>query len=217
MQVHSPVIDGLEKFEVNFGGPDCGQPQYIPLPALVSRDKEKTVMSRWKFTPEERAQIATGADLFLRIWTFGHAYPPTNVQIIGPVAGLSPSFYVNEFGFPLTQTEIDALQDEWDRKVARMKEPGNTISSPRSDVVKFADLMTQAMNSKHVERESREEPHYTSSEYSMKHAFDCLKDKIEQLEYHVQQGNKERAIKTAVHMANFCMVIAAKVEADQKL
>jgi soluble cytochrome b562 len=87
----------------------------------------------------------------------------------------------------------------------------------RDDVQKFAEQMSAAMDSKQVERETRNDPHYMSPEYQLRHAFDCLKDKIEQLESHTERGNKERTVKTAVHMANFCMIIAAKVEADQKL
>ncbi len=76
----SPVIEGLEPYEVVFGDPDIGQPQYIPLPAL--RSPEGQVMSRWELTNEERLWIANGADVFITIHTFNEPYPPTSVTIL---------------------------------------------------------------------------------------------------------------------------------------
>lgn len=82
----SPVIRGLEKYEVVYG---AAQPEYIPLPSLRSPDGR--VMSRWQFTEEERKQIADGADLLLTIHTFNQPYPPTQVAI-GRV-GDNPAFH----------------------------------------------------------------------------------------------------------------------------
>jgi hypothetical protein len=77
----SPVINGLESHETNFGGDAVGQPQYIRLPALVSRDAQRRVLSRWEFTPEEREMIAQGADVYVALMTFGHPYQPTIVFV----------------------------------------------------------------------------------------------------------------------------------------
>jgi hypothetical protein len=73
----SPVVPGLEQHEVVYAK---DQPQYIPLPTLRSRDGR--VMSRWAFTPEERQQIANGADLYLTLHTFLGPLQPIQVEII---------------------------------------------------------------------------------------------------------------------------------------
>ncbi len=90
----SPVVVRLEPYEVNFGGPDVGQPQYMPLPALVSGGPERAVMSRWELTPAEREMIANGADVFVSIWTFGHPYPPTVVRVLSKTS--NPEYFKEE-------------------------------------------------------------------------------------------------------------------------
>jgi len=77
----SPVVVGLEQHETTFGGRAAGQPQYVGLPALVSRDPERRVLSRWEFTPEEREMIAAGADVYISLMTFGSPYQPTSVFV----------------------------------------------------------------------------------------------------------------------------------------
>lgn len=106
----------------------------------------------------------------------------------------------------------------------------------REDVAEFAGFMAAAMDSKKIERETRNEPHYMDPTYELSHAIACLKDKADQLEYwsdpetwrRVQINplypkkiavdlaqRKERVKKTAVHLANFCMIIARKVGAGE--
>ncbi len=75
----SPVVVGLEALEHSFGGPKAGQPQYLPLPALVSEDG--IVTTRWALTEQERALINAGADVYLSLWTFGGRYPPTSLWV----------------------------------------------------------------------------------------------------------------------------------------
>jgi len=79
MKPSSPVIVGLEPYEIIFGE---AQPEYQPLPALRSAGPEISVMSRWELTPEEREMIANGADIFVSVWTFGRPYPPTLVRVM---------------------------------------------------------------------------------------------------------------------------------------
>jgi hypothetical protein len=80
MEPVSPVIPGIDAAkERQFGGPDAGQPQYFPVPALVNHTPEAIyVASRYRFTPEEREWIANGADLFV---TFLGGMPPHILQI----------------------------------------------------------------------------------------------------------------------------------------
>jgi hypothetical protein len=43
-------------------------------------------MSRWSLTDEERKLVAEGADVYLTLWTFGSAYPPTMLHVMRPTA-----------------------------------------------------------------------------------------------------------------------------------
>jgi len=78
MKSVSPVVPGLEQFELKIGGPENGQPEYQTLTAL--RGTDGRVMSRWHLTPIERQAIAEGADLMLTLKTDG-LYPPTLIQV----------------------------------------------------------------------------------------------------------------------------------------
>jgi hypothetical protein len=89
-----PVVEGMEKFEVVFAK---DQPQYIPLRAITSRDDRKDVMSRWTFTPEQRKAIADGADIYLRLLTFGHPLQPISICVTDK---WQPDWVRQEFHLP---------------------------------------------------------------------------------------------------------------------
>ena len=74
----SPVVPGLEPFEIVFGK---DQPEYRPLPALRGRRPYYAVMSRWQLTAEERKQIAEGADLYISQMTFGRPFHPELIVV----------------------------------------------------------------------------------------------------------------------------------------
>ena len=57
------------------------QPQYLPLTVLRKRTPHVPVLSRWRLTDEERMLIATGADLYLELWTFGAPLQPIVLTI----------------------------------------------------------------------------------------------------------------------------------------
>lgn len=61
------------------------QLEYKPLTAAVYRTEEGhvTLLTRWKFTDEERAAIAAGEDLYLGVMTFGGPLQPLMAQV-GP-------------------------------------------------------------------------------------------------------------------------------------
>jgi hypothetical protein len=42
-----------------------------------------TLLTRWRFTPEDRVQVAAGEDLYLAVLTFGNPLQPLNIQV-GP-------------------------------------------------------------------------------------------------------------------------------------
>jgi hypothetical protein len=74
----SPVVEGLEQFEIVFGK---NQPEYMPLPALVGSLPNTNVISRWKLTDEERTAIAAGADIYTSQMTFGSLFQPLVVFV----------------------------------------------------------------------------------------------------------------------------------------
>lgn len=58
------------------------RPEYIPLPAaIVEREEGQSVVTRWQFTDEERALIASGADPYLEMLTFGGPLQPIRLHI----------------------------------------------------------------------------------------------------------------------------------------
>lgn len=56
------------------------QPQYKPLPALVS--KTGVVLTRWHLTDSERDAVLSGADILLSISTFGNPLQPVRIQLV---------------------------------------------------------------------------------------------------------------------------------------
>ncbi len=79
MLAKSPVVEGLEPYEIVLGG---NQPEYLPLPVLRSAGPSYAVMSRWVLTEEERQMIVDGGDIYLTLWTFGRVYPPTMLHVM---------------------------------------------------------------------------------------------------------------------------------------
>lgn len=76
----SPVIPGAEEYECVLG---ADQPEYIPLPCLRIASDPGPVITRWRFTDEERLAIAGGADLVFTQLTFGHPFSPVHLQVTG--------------------------------------------------------------------------------------------------------------------------------------
>ena len=81
MKPVTPVLKGLEQYEIILAK---DQPQYEPLPALYTEGEEKRVITRWRFSDEEREEISKGADLILEQLTFGYPFQPValGVQLI---------------------------------------------------------------------------------------------------------------------------------------
>ncbi len=52
------------------------QPEYIPLPALVSEDKERRVVTGWQLTWRERFRLLLTGKLFHSQLTFGQPLQP---------------------------------------------------------------------------------------------------------------------------------------------
>lgn len=74
----TPVVVGLEPFEIPIGGPENGQPEFFTLHALRSPDGR--VLSRWRLDENERQLIAKGSGIYLTLHTNGR-YPPTRITV----------------------------------------------------------------------------------------------------------------------------------------
>lgn len=79
----SPVMPGSEEIEIVLGK---GQPQYIPLPAVYLDTDSRPMITRWRFSDEERKAIAEGADLVLQQLTFREKFQPISAQVVMPDA-----------------------------------------------------------------------------------------------------------------------------------
>lgn len=81
MKSTSPVFDGTSIAEVVYAK---DQPEYEPLPAVRS---DKTLITRWKLTPDERKRLIDGEDLFIHIMHFGNPLQPL-LPVVGQVEAL---------------------------------------------------------------------------------------------------------------------------------
>lgn len=82
----------------------------------------------------------------------------------------------------------------------------------RPDVAEFALFMSSAMESKRGKK-----PDYTSPEYPVIDALDCLCDKADQAHYDVTKRPDDPITKkTLVHLANFCMILVWKLAHNHK-
>lgn len=85
MEAVSPVMPG---FEVDSAGIEIvlgkDQPQYLPLLAVYLNHPCVPMLTRWRFSDAERAQIAAGADLVLTQLTFGEPFRPVHLQVSMP-------------------------------------------------------------------------------------------------------------------------------------
>lgn len=71
----APRVPGLEDEEVQLAQ---DQAEYLETPALpvAFSDGSMGILTRWRFSPEELALLAGGADLFLLTMTFGKPFQP---------------------------------------------------------------------------------------------------------------------------------------------
>lgn len=125
MQSATPVVKGLEPFELKLGGPEAGQPEYRTLYALRAPDGR--VMSRWEFSPEERAEIAQGADVLLSISTDGKPYPLTLMMLT--TEPMASDAYVkddmqleDELALRMLHNDVVSAQNAFQQKIQDINE-----------------------------------------------------------------------------------------------
>lgn len=83
----SPVIPGLEPYEINISGPENNQPEFKTLHVLHS--PEGKILTRWQLTPEEREAVAKGADIYFTLVTMNQPVMPMSCQVITPSADIA--------------------------------------------------------------------------------------------------------------------------------
>jgi hypothetical protein len=81
MDPQRPVLVGHDAPETLFGE---SQPEYATLPAIhyateVDGEQMPAMLSRWRFSDDERARIARGEDLFLEV--LGKNHPPVKLFV----------------------------------------------------------------------------------------------------------------------------------------
>ena len=81
MNAVSPVMPGSEAIEIVIGK---DQPEYVPLPAVYLNARTVPMLTRWRFTEQERAAIAAGADVVMTQLTFGLPFQPVHLQVLMP-------------------------------------------------------------------------------------------------------------------------------------
>jgi len=62
------------------------QPEYVPLPAMVSADG--VVMTEWEPTADELERLLQGGRLRLWVHTFGHPLQPVALEVVEPECGV---------------------------------------------------------------------------------------------------------------------------------
>jgi hypothetical protein len=78
LEPKSPVFEGLEREQINFG---LHQPQYRVLRVLEGSGPEHKVVSRWALTAAQRKIITDGGDIYLEMLTFGKALMPVLLAV----------------------------------------------------------------------------------------------------------------------------------------
>lgn len=76
----SPIMPGSQPIEIVLGK---GQEAYIPLPAVYLDTEARPMITRWRFSDEERKAIAEGADVVLTQLTFQQLFQPVHLQVSG--------------------------------------------------------------------------------------------------------------------------------------
>lgn len=59
------------------------QPEYEPLPCLYYQ-ADGFVLTEWAPTPEELEKLQAGGRLRMFTYTYGHLFPPVQLQAVGP-------------------------------------------------------------------------------------------------------------------------------------
>lgn len=131
MDTVTPIIPGLEKYEIKIGGADAGQPEQDALPILRAVDGR--VITRWTFTEEERRAIAEGADLYLTTMTFNQPFQAVKMDIGSPQPGASTERIKLNMRLD-EQAELTTLIREYNRCAAATEEAKETLGRRQREI-----------------------------------------------------------------------------------
>lgn len=89
LPVDDPLELGTSERIVTLCSPETctHDPKHRPLPILILGDSTGGVLTRWRFTDEERAQIAAGGDLWIWQELGDRGFPPILPTTERPLIG----------------------------------------------------------------------------------------------------------------------------------
>lgn len=124
MRPATVVVDGYQERQLTLG---ANQPEYQPLPALMCRDKQGTVITRWILGPEEVERLQKFPWIYISTLTFGNRYQPVMPSIERPdVPEPEPEQDPAGFGFTV-EYRICVLDRETGRPVIGIHEAPTMI------------------------------------------------------------------------------------------
>jgi hypothetical protein len=128
MKSISPVVPGLEPYEIKIGGPSNNQPETVALIGL--RSPEGRVLMRWKPEEDERTAIAAGADVYVTLETFNEPFRPLTLQVMR--ADVDPALIVQ--GMDLDdELAIRMLHQNMMETYAEFEQRKNLFEARRAD------------------------------------------------------------------------------------
>jgi len=82
----------------------------------------------------------------------------------------------------------------------------------RHDIAQFAERMSATMDRKQIERKELHKPHYTEESYTTGDALVDMAAVQRRLERGIEARDAVYVRQMLVHIANFCMIVDAKIE-----
>ena len=90
MKPISPIIPGLEEYEIKIAENQDEYETLVALPVNGPPNDPEYIVTRWKMTWRERFLAFIHGDIYLSVWTFGRPLQPLMMD-----AGLPPEFLSN--------------------------------------------------------------------------------------------------------------------------
>lgn len=132
MDTTTPVVPGLEPYEITLGGPEYGQPETSAIAVL--RSPEGRVITRWTFTEQERRAITEGADLYVTNMTFNRPFQPLRLEVGSPQPGLTVEAIRRDMRLD-DHAELVALSKHYTESVAVAKEAQKAFEEKQREIL----------------------------------------------------------------------------------
>ena len=128
MKPESPVIRG-HNFPETIIAKD--QPEYLPLPVIVTGAENKTILSRWTMEESEKSTVSRTGKLYINLLHFGHDVPSVTFQIENPIPQSETELFptVNSYAgenLPIIHSDsneiwLELTLTEYDRQILAEK------------------------------------------------------------------------------------------------